>query len=450
MNIRPPAAVLAILDQLWGSGHAAYVVGGSLRDVLLGREPADWDLATDARPDRLVELFPGALYENRFGTVAVRREGAAFEITTFRTDHDYADFRRPHRVEFGDSIDGDLARRDFTINAMAWGADAPPDGTAAQPALVDPSEGARDVERRLLRAVGDPHRRFEEDALRMVRAVRFAATLDLDIEIGTLDAIGTHAALVAHLSGERLAVELNNLLQADRPSMGLRLLATTGILGVVAPELAAQRGIPQNKTPGEDLWEHTLRTVDAVPADRPIVRLAALLHDIGKPSTMADAHFHGHDAIGASLASEFLARLRSPRSVHDEVVHLVRHHMFTYDPDWGDSGIRRFIRRIGREHLAALFELREADNEGSGAPRDAHGLAELRARVDALLAGPMVMERGDLAIDGTDLMAEFGLPQGPILGRILDDLLDRAITDPGVNDRPTLLLLAQAMLTEDR
>ncbi len=450
MNIRPPAAVLAILDHLWSSGHAAYVVGGSLRDVLLGREPADWDLATDARPDRLVELFPGAVYENRFGTVAVRRGGAAFEITTFRSDHDYADFRRPHRVEFGNSIQGDLARRDFTINAMAWGAKAPPDGTAAQPALVDPSGGARDVERRLLRAVGDPHRRFEEDALRMVRAVRFAATLDLDIEAGTLDAIGAHAALVAHLSGERLAVELNNLLQADRPSIGLRLLATTGILGVVAPELAAQRGVPQNKIPGEDLWEHTVRTVDAVPADRPIVRLAALLHDIGKPSTMADAHFHGHDAVGASLASEFLARLRSPRSVHDEVVHLVRHHMFTYDPDWGDSGIRRFIRRIGREQVAALFELREADNEGSGVPRDAHGLAELRARVAALLAAPMVMERGDLAINGADLMTEFGLPQGPILGRILDDLLDRAITDPGVNDRPTLLLLAQATLTEDR
>lgn len=284
----------------------------------------------------------------------------------------------------------------------------------------------------------------------MVRAVRFAATLDFGIEAGTLAAIQSHAALVAHLSGERLAAELDNLLQAERPSIGLRLMAATDVMAVFSPELAAQRGIPQNKTPGEDLWDHTVRTVDAAPADRPLVRLAALLHDIGKPSTMADGHFHGHDAVGAGLASELLTRLRSPRSVHDGVVHLVRHHMFVYDPAWGDSGIRRFIHRIGRDQLAALFELREADNEGSGEARGAHGLDELRARVAEQLAGPIVMERGDLAIDGADLMTELGLSQGPALGRILDDLLDRAISDPGINDRPTLLLLAQAMLAEDR
>ena len=172
-----PPAVLDLLRTLWAAGHSAYVVGGSLRDVVLDRQPADWDLATDARPDRLVELFPGAVYENRFGTVAVRRDGEIFEITTFRTDHDYADFRRPHRVEFGDSIELDLARRDFTVNAMAWGA------RPGEPsALVDPYGGRSDAEARLLRAVGEPTKRFEEDALRMIRAVRLATTLEFDLE----------------------------------------------------------------------------------------------------------------------------------------------------------------------------------------------------------------------------------------------------------------------------
>ena len=451
MDIRPPDTVLAILGRLWASGHAGYVVGGSLRDIILGREPADWDMATDARPDRLLELFPGAVYENRFGTVAVRDGGELHEITTFRSDHEYADFRRPHRVEFGDRIEDDLARRDFTVNAMAWGADAPATNSASPtPALVDPHGGLADIEARTLRAVGDPRTRFEEDALRMVRAIRLAATLNFGIDAGTLAAIQARSPLVAHLSGERLAAELDKLLAADRPSVGLRLLAATEILAVLSPELAAQRGIPQNKIAGDDLWDHTVRTVDAVPRDRPVVRLAALLHDIGKPATMAEGHFVGHDTVGAELAAAFLLRLRSPKAVADRVVHLIRHHMFAYDPAWGDSGVRRFIRRIGRDALEPLFDLREADNEGSGEPGNEHGLDELRARIAEQLVGRVVLERGDLAIDGTDLIAELGLTEGPVLGRILDELLDRAIADPAVNDPPTLLLLAQAMLTEDR
>ena len=451
MDIRPPDTALAILGRLWASGHAGYVVGGSLRDIILGREPADWDMATDARPDRLLELFPGAAYENRFGTVAVRDGGELHEITTFRSDHEYADFRRPHRVEFGNRIEDDLARRDFTVNAMAWGADAPATNSASPtPALVDPHGGLADIEARTLRAVGDPRTRFEEDALRMVRAIRLAATLDFGIEAGTLAAIQARSPLVAHLSGERLAAELDKLLAADRPSVGLRLLAATEILAVLSPELAAQRGIPQNKIAGDDLWDHTVRTVDAVPRDRPVVRLAALLHDIGKPATMAEGHFVGHDTVGAELAAAFLLQLRSPKAVADRVVHLIRHHMFAYDPAWGDSGVRRFIRRIGRDALEPLFDLREADNEGSGEPGNEHGLDELRARIAEQLVGRVVLERGDLAIDGTDLIAELGLTEGPVLGRILDELLDRAIADPAVNDPPTLLLLAQAMLTEDR
>jgi tRNA nucleotidyltransferase (CCA-adding enzyme) len=373
------------------------------------------------------------------------------QITTFRTDHEYADFRRPHRVEFGDSIMLDLARRDFTVNAMAWGADAPDRvGGRLTPGLVDPYGGAADVAARTLRAVGDPAVRFEEDALRMVRAVRLAATLEFSIEAATFAAIGSHAGLVEHLSGERIAAELQKLLAARAPSAGLRLTADAGILAVVSPDLAAQRGIAQNKIEGEDLLEHTLRSVDAAPLARPVVRLAALLHDIGKPATLDDGPFRRHEAVGADLATALLERLRMPRVVTERVAHLVRHHMFTYDPSWGDAGIRRFIQRVGRPALDDLFELRAADNVGSGVDPDAHGLAELRERVRAQLAGSVALDLRQLAVHGDDLIAELGVPPGPTLGRILAALLERVVTDPALNDRATLLLLAEGMLTEDR
>jgi len=443
-----PVAVRTLLETLWSAGQAAYVVGGSLRDVVLGRVPDDWDLASDALPERLIELFPGAVYENRFGTVAVRRDGEVFEITTFRTDHDYADFRRPHRVEFGDTIGLDLARRDFTVNAMAWGA-RPGD----PPELVDPYGGIDDVTAGVLRAVGEPRQRFEEDALRMIRAVRLSATLGFGVEAATLAGIQARAELVVHLSGERIAAELDKLLGAPTPSVGLRLLSDTGLLAPLSPDLGAQRGVPQNKIEGEDLWDHTLRTVDAVAADRPVVRLAALLHDIGKPATFADGHFVGHDSVGAGLAGALLDRLRSPRSVRDRVVDLVRYHMFSYEANWSDAAVRRFIGKLGalgNGALEELLELREADNVGSGLPAVAGLLDELRSRIAAELAAEVVLDRSRLAVDGTDLISELGLEEGPLLGRIIDDLLEAVIADPALNERPTLLLLAQGMLTEDR
>jgi putative nucleotidyltransferase with HDIG domain len=436
-----PVEVHGLLDDLWQAGQAAYVVGGSLRDSLLDRPAADWDLASDARPPRLQELFPGAVYENQFGTVAVRRGDRIFEITTFRTDHDYADFRRPHRVEFGDSIEVDLARRDFTVNAIAWGALA-----GARPALVDPFGGQADIERRLLRAVGEPDERFQEDALRMIRAVRLAAALDFEIEPATLAAIGRHSELVRHLSGERVAAELDKLLAAPRPSVGLRLMAETGVLEPLSPELARQQGVAQNKVPGEDLWAHTLRSVDAAPQERPTVRLAALLHDIGKPETAADGHFYGHERVGADLAETFLSALHYPRSVIERVVELVRQHMFLYEPEWTDTAVRRFIAKVTVPLLDDLFELRRADNVGSGRPPEAAGLDELGKRVEAQLKARVALDRSGLAIDGDDLIRELGLEQGPRVGVILDALVERVMNDPALNDRPTLLLLARSVI----
>ena len=444
-SIDVPASVQAVLDRLWTHGHAAYVVGGSVRDALLGRAAKDWDLTTDARPDRLLAVFPGAVYENQFGTVAVREGDAVHEVTTFRTDHEYADFRRPHRVEFGDDVRLDLARRDFTVNAIAWGRQA--EETAS--ALVDPFDGIADLEGRVLRTVSDPGARFGEDALRMVRAVRLAAVLDFTIEPATLAAIRDNAALAAHVSGERVSAELEKLLAAPRPSVGLRLMAETGLLEVLLPELAAQRGVPQNKIEGEDLFDHTLGSVDAAPPDRPVVRLATLLHDLGKPSTIDDGPFRGHEVIGAAMAERLLDRLHTPKAATERVVRLVRNHMFTYEPSWGDAGVRRFIQRVGVDAIDDLFALRRADNVGSGVPPDAHGLDELRSRVDAELAASVVLDRSRLAVRGDDLMAELGVPQGARLGRILDELLERVIAEPKLNDRASLLLLAEQMLADE-
>jgi len=456
-----PPHVLAVIEQLHAHGHAGYVVGGSVRDALLGRAPKDWDLATDARPERMLHLFPGAVYENAFGTVAVRRDADVLEITTFRNEHDYADFRRPHRLEFGEDIRDDLARRDFTLNAIAWGVEAPSGGEpgasvpagdtgreSPAPAIVDPFDGIADLERGILRAVGDPGTRFREDALRMVRAVRLAAMLEVEIEPATRAAIAANASLVAHLSGERIGAELTRLLAAPRPSVGLRLAGDTGLLAVISPVLSAQRGVPQNKVDGEDLWDHTLRSVDAAPAERPIVRLAALLHDVGKPSTLADGHFHHHDVVGAGLAVELLERLRTPRATIESIEVLVRHHMFTVDPDATGAAIRRFIKRVGVEHVEALLELRRADDIGSGRQGDSPTLVAFRARIEAELAAEAALDRYALMIDGTDLMRELGLEPGPRLGRILDELVELVIADPALNEAPTLLLLAQGMLAD--
>jgi tRNA nucleotidyltransferase (CCA-adding enzyme) len=436
-----PAPAVDLLATLWRGGQAAYVVGGCVRDSLLGREPDDWDLTTDAPPDRIQALFPRSIYENRFGTVVVRHREAQYEITAFRRDVSYSDHRHPDAVQFGDSIEEDLARRDFTVNAIAWGG-----RPGTEPAFVDPHGGRADLDRRLLRAVGDPDLRFGEDALRMIRAVRLAATLGFEIDPATVEAIGRNAGLAAHLSGERVFAELLKLLAAPQPSVGLRLMERTGLLEVVAPDLARQRGLSQNKIENEDLWDHTLRTVDASP-DRPVVRLASLLHDIGKPGTLADGHFHGHESIGAKMAGDFLAGLRAPRALQERVAHLVLHHMFSYQPTWSDAAIRRFLSKVGPGSVDDLVALRAADNQGSGLSAEAGHLAELSSRIREELAAHVVLGRGQLAVDGDVLMAELGIRQGPALGRLLYDLTERVVAEPALNDRAVLIEIARQSIS---
>jgi tRNA nucleotidyltransferase (CCA-adding enzyme) len=444
-----PPPVRALLERLWAAGHAAYVVGGSLRDALLAEAPGDWDVTTDARPERLQSLFPGSHYENRFGTVLVPTDaGDVVEITTFRRDHRYGDHRRPDDVTFGDDLLEDLSRRDFTVNALAWGR---PTSAGAGVSLVDAFAGIDDLRHGVLRAVGDPRQRFEEDALRLVRAARLAGQLGFEVERRTFDAMSATAGLVRHVSRERIGQELRKMLRSREPSRGLRLMADTGILSGAIPELAEQMGVPQNKLPGMDCWEHTLATLDAatgLSAGDEILALAAIFHDAGKPRTMRDGHFFGHELVGAQIAGDVLRAMAIPREEVDAIAHLVRHHMFNYEPSWSDAAVRRLVQRVGRDAVDRLLMLREADNLGSGQRADEGHLVELRRRIADQQRRGFPSSISDLAVDGHDLQRELGLPPGPVVGALLARLLDAAIADPDRNTYRQSILDARAWLPE--
>jgi tRNA nucleotidyltransferase/poly(A) polymerase len=439
-----PAAVERLLERLWHSGHAAYLVGGGVRDALLGRTETDWDVATDALPERILALFPGGHYENRFGTVTIDD----IEITTFRRDHQYADHRRPDSVTFTDDINADLARRDFTVNAICWGRSGHETDDTTAPGWLDPTGGLADLRAGILRAVGDPRQRFDEDSLRLLRAARLAAQLGFEIEPQTQAAMAASAELARWVSSERVGGELRKMLRAAPPSRGFAILAATGLLAGFFPELAVQQGVAQDKIPGHDLWAHCLASLDAAAALDPAnqrLRLAALLHDIGKPGTLADGHFIGHEVEGARLAAMLLGRLAVPRREIDDLTELVRHHMFSYEQRWTDAAVRRFIRRVGRGLVDDQLRLRQADNVGSGLDADAGDLAELRARVHAQLDAAVPLSLRELAVNGDDLLAALGRRPGPWLGELLDRLLDHVIADPARNTRAALLEAARSM-----
>ena len=447
-----PAAVIGVLDRLGRAGHEAALVGGCVRDLLRGVRPLDWDVATSANPVAVVALFPAATWENRFGTVTVRAEPGHLpvEVTTFRIEGAYRDHRRPEEVQWGTSLDEDLARRDFTINAMAW---VPTDLPRGEGRIADPYSGRADLERRVLRAVGDPSHRFAEDALRLVRAVRFAARFDLAIEPATLEALRRQAPLAADLSGERIRDELLRILGAHDaarpPSAALRLMEEVGLLAVVLPELAALRGVPQAKLIDGDALDHSLLTADALDPDDPFLRLVGLLHDVGKATTLTEGHFYGHETVGARMVEAILRRLHFPREQIVRGQHLVRQHMFAYAAEWTDAAVRRFVRRIGPAAISELFALRRADNAASGVTEPVvGGLDELRVRIGVELATHPLTAR-QLAVRGDDLVRELGLPPGPIIGRLLRRLLEAVLDDPSRNDRSMLLELARGWEAEE-
>jgi tRNA nucleotidyltransferase/poly(A) polymerase len=442
-RIRLPDPVKTVLAGLIEAREEAALVGGCVRDLLHRDPPADWDVATSAPPEKVAELFPGSTWQNSFGTVTVRESagGPGVEVTTYRVEAGYRDRRRPDSVRWGESLTEDLARRDFTINAVAW---LPDDLAAGSGRLVDPFGGAKDLETGSLRAVGDANARFEEDALRLVRAVRFATRFDLRLDPATEQAIHEHAGSAATLSGERVRDELLRLLAGPQlPSRAFLLMERLGLLEVLLPELAALRDVPQSKRIEGDALEHSLRTADALPATDQVLRLAGLLHDLGKATTLADGHFIGHENAGAELAQTVLERLRSPRAEIARIVRLIRLHMFAYSSNWTDAAVRRFVLRVGVGLLEDLFALRAADNAASGTREPlSGGLEELRARAAAVVAtGPL--DASQLAISGDDLMAELATPPGPEIGELLTRLLEAAIDDPSLNEREQLLELAR-------
>lgn len=434
-----PEPVVRVLSTIADAGHEVALVGGCVRDRLLGIPVVDWDAATSARPEEVAALFEDATWENRFGTVTIGRSPAV-EVTSYRAEAGYRDQRRPDDVRFGISLTDDLARRDFTVNAMAW---LPTDLAAGKGLVLDPVGGAADLADRLLKTVGDPRQRFGEDALRLMRAARFAGRFEMAIEAETEAAIVELAPTVATVSSERVRDELLRILRLDpRPSRALVALERLGLLKVILPELAALRGIPQAKAVPGDALDHTLRAVDAAGVE---ARLAALLHDLGKATTLADGHFIGHDKVGADVAATVLARLRVPSSLAARTVGAVREHMYAYDDAWTDAAVRRFIRRTAYVDRALLFALRRADNAASGVGSNGEeNQAELEARIARELERqPELLLHRRLAIDGHDLQRELGLEPGPEIGAVLDRLIDAVLDDPALNEASTLLELAR-------
>jgi tRNA nucleotidyltransferase (CCA-adding enzyme) len=440
-----PADVVALARKLASRGYEAHLVGGGVRDMLLGRPPADFDLATNARPEQVLELF-GRSYAIptglQHGTVTVLTSGdpatrKSVEVTTFRGEGAYLDGRRPSSVTYVSTLDEDLSRRDFTMNAIAL------DPLSGR--VTDPFGGQADLAKRLIRAVGDPMARFREDGLRPMRAVRQAAQLGFDVDAPTLAAIEPTLDVFRKVSAERVRDELLKLLGSPRPSLGLELMRRTGLLGEVLPELLEGVGCTQNRFHKHDVYGHTLAVVDATRGDA-IVRLGALLHDVGKPRARqpregapGEYSFFKHELVGKEMSDAIGRRLKLSTADRERVVAMVEHHMFFYTPDWTDGTVRRFVKRVGSDTIDALFRLREGDVAGRGFDEDPEReLGELRRRVAEVAAEDAALRVTDLAIKGTDVMRVLGIPPSREIGEVLERLLELVLDDPAVNTREAL------------
>lgn len=431
-----PAWVLTVAMRLHQAGHQAYLVGGCVRDRLLGREPKDWDIATDAHPEQIQQLFEHTKPTGiKYGTVTVLAPPGTtpprVEVTTFRRDIGTRDQRHPAAVVFSGSLAEDLARRDFTINAMAW------DPWPGRERLLDPWNGRRDLERRLVRAVGDPGERFREDALRMLRAIRFAAELGFRLEGRTRAAIRREAAGVDALSRERVRDELLRILASPDPQWALWEMQDLDLLFRIIPELEPAHRLPQAKPGIHSLLDHLIRAAQHCPPD-PILRLAALLHDIGKPATLtvepAGVHFHGHEAVGAQMAAAICRRLRLPRDETGRIEALVRMHMISITTVTRKA-LRRWLGQYGEEWVRQLIALRRADNLASGMPADQPDpwLDRLEDDLNEVLHEANALRIEDLALGGQDVMRILGLKPGPAVGEALRYLHERVLEDPTLN-----------------
>ena len=440
------------------AGKQVFLVGGAVRDLLRGKKAKDWDLATDARPEEVIALFRKIKTDTagqkirsfviptgiKHGTVTVHFRDLSMEVTTFRSESGYSDGRRPDKVEFGVSIEADLSRRDFTMNAAAY--------TLPSGPLVDPFGGQGDIKKRIIRSVGNPEERFAEDGLRPLRALRFASQLDFKVDDKVLAAIPGALQLTAAVAAERIRDELDKIIASGKPSTALSHMEKTGLLELIIPELAACRGVEQESIYGchsYDVLDHSLLACDyaASKGMSHELRLAALFHDLGKTATAkidknGKRTFYQHEKKSSALARRIFEHFRYPNAVMKKVCHLIEEHMFHYEENWSDAAVRRFVIRAGIENLDDLFALRRADayaKAGVEPPLDF--LLPLVKRIEETLARGRFLSIRDLAVSGNDLIAA-GIYPGKHMGIILKELFEAVLNDPALNNRETLLDIA--------
>jgi len=437
--------VLDICKELRNAGERAWVVGGCVRDTLRGQRVNDWDVATTALPEKVQQTFRKVIPTGiDHGTVTVLWKGGAYEVTTLRGEGAYTDGRRPDNVVFVEDIDRDLARRDFTVNAIAYD---PVDGQ-----LVDPFSGLADMRAKVLRAVGKPGERFQEDGLRILRGARFVATLDFELEEDTEAAFRGALDTFRKVSPERVREEWLKAMKAPTPSRAFEVMRRTGILEVTYPELLEQVGCEQNQWHAYDVWDHTMRVLDESEGGE-VERIAALLHDVAKPRTRAksdktgDWTFYHHEKIGADMAAQWLRDYRFSNQERELVVGLIRHHLICYTDEWTDAAVRRFIKRVGSENVEPLLRLGEADALGKGrnVQEELTALKELRGRIDKTIEEGNALTTQDLAVGGNDVIPLLEGGAGPAVGEILRSLLDRVIEDPTLNTRDKLMPIAEEL-----
>lgn len=450
-----PDTVLTVAETLEKAGYEAYLVGGCVRDLVIGKKAKDWDLTTNAKPEEIQALWPedDTFCNNDYGTVGVVNEAVedetlkVIEVTPYRSESGYSDRRRPDTVSFGVSLEEDLKRRDFTINALAW--------RPADESLVDLFDGQGDIAKKRLKTVGEPEARFSEDALRMMRAVRLAAELNFAIESDTLTAIAEYHQLLKDIAIERVRDELLRIIASPTPLQGIVLLERLGILSYVIPELQEGIGCEQGGIHDFDVYEHNLRTCQAA-ADKEFsleLRLAGLLHDIAKPATRREGGknkrytFFGHEVVGAKMTQQILNRLKIPRDMAQNIVKLVRWHMFFADPEEITlAAVRRTIVRIGEENIEDLLNLRVCDRIGTGRPKEQpFRFRKYKAMVDEALRDPISVKM--LKTNGDHIMEKFGEKPGKKLGYVLHALLEDVLETPAHNteaylDERTAELLA--------
>lgn len=436
-NLKLPESVKKTIETVKKADFEIYVVGGCVRALIMSWSTKDWDFATNATPEQILEIFPNGFYDNTFGTVGVPQEGGeVYEITTYRTEREYSDRRHPDIITWGKTLDEDLARRDFTINAIAF------DGQN----LIDPFDGQRDLTEKIVRAVGDPSERFSEDALRLLRAVRITTELGFLIEPKTLEAIKENAHLIEKVSGERIREELLKILKSQFPADGFTLLRSCGLLKEILPELDKCFGVEQ-KSPGRhhiyDVGTHSVLSLKNCPSGDPIVRFATLLHDAGKPAVFKKDKkglitFYNHEVLGTSIVRNIAQRLNFSKKDRERLVNLVRWHQFVVDEFQTDAAIRRFIRRVGPENVQDMFDLRIGDRLGGGcATATSWRLRKFMERTAEVQKH--IPSIADLKVNGNDVMQELGIEPGPKVGKILNALFEEITDDPTKNTREYLL-----------